>query len=59
MKPDQFRLGVIVMIDVTLREIDMRPEFLQRVLEAFRRRDRAERTDEVYLAKHRAVIVCP
>jgi len=45
-KAVQFRLGVIMMIDVALGEIDMRPEFLQRVLEAFGCRDRAERTDE-------------
>jgi len=33
-KADQFRLGIIVVIDVALGQIDMRPEFPQRVLEA-------------------------
>src|SRR4029077_5330841 len=45
-KADEFRLGVIMVIDVALREIDTRPEFLQRMLEAFGRCDCAERTDE-------------
>jgi len=45
-KADQFRLGVIVMIDVALREIDVRPEFLQSILEACGSRNRADRSDK-------------
>src|SRR5215468_7519926 len=35
-----------MMIDVALCKIDVRAEFVERVLETFRRRNRAQRTDE-------------
>ena len=43
---DQFRFGVIMMIDVAFREIDVRAEFGKRALKTFRGSDPAKRTDE-------------
>jgi len=43
---DQFRFGVVMMIDVALREIYTRAEFGKRTLKTFRGCDRAQLADE-------------
>ena len=56
---DQFRFGVVMMIDVAFREIDVRAEFGKRALKTFRRSNRAQRTDERIAQTPRAAIVRP
>src|SRR2546423_5143231 len=45
-KAAQLGLGIIMMIDVAEREVDVRAEILERAFETFRRRDSADRPDE-------------
>src|SRR5215472_17312353 len=43
---DQFRFGVVMVIDVALRQIDMRAELRKRDLKTFWGSNRTQRTDE-------------